>query len=89
MYLAKIKFSGCLAFDLDGTIYDCKDIIVDAFRQGIAEFIQYSHKNIKIPDKDKIISILGTPHDLIFKKLFPELDITEQQNIKGACGNGK
>ena len=64
----------CLAFDLDGTIYDCKDIIVDAFRQGIAEFIQYSHKNIKIPDKDKIIS-----------KAMLDENVSKWQNINEYC----
>lgn len=75
----------CLAFDLDGTIYDCKNIIVQAFQQGITSFKESGHDNISVPDKEQIVSVLGTPHDLIFVNLFPDLDVLEQQKINDFC----
>ncbi|MBN2038426.1 MAG: HAD family hydrolase [Spirochaetes bacterium] len=74
-----------LAFDLDGTIYDCRSIIVQAFQQGIADLIESGHNDIGVPGKGKIVAVLGTPHDLIFVNLFPELKSAEQEKINDYC----
>ncbi len=71
----------CLAFDIDGTIFDCTEIIVDAFRQGIIAFSKTSSKKIQLPGKQEIKSVLGTPHDQIFQQLFPDLENDDQYKI--------
>ncbi len=64
-----------LAFDIDGTIYDCGDIIVDAFHEGIGQFMkEFPHYHLSVPEKESILSLVGMPTDLIFKRLFPGLE---------------
>jgi phosphoglycolate phosphatase len=75
----------CLAFDIDGTIFDCGDIIVEAFRNGIDSFIEYSENKIKMPSREKIISVLGIPTEQIFQQLFPVLERREQQIMNDLC----
>ena len=74
-----------IAFDIDGTIFDCSDIIVEAFQNGIMLFNKYSPKKIDIPSIERIISVLGQPTELIFQILFPELTEQEYQKINDLC----
>ena len=75
-----------LAFDIDGTIYDCGDIIVDAFREGIGQFMkEYPHYHLSVPEKESILSLVGMPTDLIFKKLFPGLEDSVYGLIENHC----
>lgn len=74
-----------LAFDIDGTIYDCSKIIVQAFEEGISDFRIKTSININIPTKEEIILQLGQPNDLIFQSLFPELKGPELQAINDSC----
>ncbi len=75
----------CLAFDIDGTIFDCGDIIVEAFQNGIDSFVKKSGRKIEMPSREKIISVLGIPTELIFQKLFPQLENHEQQIMNDLC----
>ncbi len=77
----------CLAFDIDGTLFDCSDIIVDAFQKGISLFNENSSKTVQIPSKEKIISVLGIPTDTIYQNLFPDLNATDQQTMNDLCTN--
>ena len=77
----------CLAFDVDGTLFDCSDIIVDAFQKGISLFIESSKKNVLMPSKERIISVLGIPTDTIFRNLFPELNEPDQFKLNELCVN--
>ncbi|MBN2400887.1 MAG: HAD family hydrolase [Spirochaetes bacterium] len=77
----------CLAFDIDGTLFDCGDIIIEAFQKGIALFMKNAVTAIEMPSKDKIISVLGIPTDLIFEQLFPDLNAHDQLKINDLCVN--
>lgn len=74
-----------LAFDVDGTIYDCSDIIVEAFEEGISRFKLKTSVNINVPAREEIILQLGQPNDLIFQSLFPDLRGPELQKINDFC----
>lgn len=74
-----------LAFDIDGTIFDCGDIIVQAFQDGITEFLKQRSAKIEVPSKEQIISVIGQPTDLIFKQLFPELMEYDLQRLNDLC----
>ncbi len=77
----------CLAFDIDGTLFDCSDIIVDAFQKGIGLFNKNNGKKVRIPSKEKIIAVLGIPTDTIYQNLFPELSPPDQQTMNSLCTN--
>lgn len=76
-----------LAFDMDGTLYDCSGIVADAFQEGIRRFEKPGRKNITVPEKESIIIVLGQPVELIFKTLFPELNGQELLEINDFCTN--
>jgi phosphoglycolate phosphatase len=77
----------CLAFDIDGTLFDCSDIIIDAFQKGIALFNKSDKRKVQIPSKEKIISVLGIPTDTIYQNLFPDLNAHDQQKMNDLCSN--
>ncbi len=75
-----------LAFDVDGTIYDSTEIIVDAFRDGISRFIRKKRiKDVKLPEYDEIVNVLGIPVDEIFRTLFPRLTGEEAGMLNDEC----
>ncbi len=74
-----------LAFDIDGTIFDCSDFIVQAFQDGILRFEEQCSNSIKVPSKERIVSVLGQPTDSIFQELFPGLTELETQRINDLC----
>ena len=75
-----------LAFDIDGTIYDCGDIIVNAFHEGIGQFMkEFPHYHLSVPEKESILSLVGMPTDLIFKRLFPDLKNSDYGLIEDHC----
>ncbi len=75
----------CLAFDIDGTIYDSTEIIVDAFREGISRFIKEKGEDVKLPEYDDIVNVLGIPVDEIFRTLFPMLGEDEANILNDLC----
>lgn len=77
-----------IAFDIDGTIFDCNDIIIDAFQLGIAIFNKQSSMDIALPNKDIIMSMIGMPTDIIFKRLFPELGAHHLKRVVDYCTQG-
>lgn len=74
-----------LAFDMDGTIYDCSEIVAPAFRRGIEIFKEKMGKNIEVPAKKELIEQLGVPTDQIFINLFPGLSQKEYQLLNDLC----
>lgn len=75
-----------LAFDIDGTIYDCGDIIVEAFQRGVDEFREMiPSRPVEIPAREVIVSVIGTPTDQIFKRLFPGLREAEHRMMNDLC----
>jgi phosphoglycolate phosphatase len=75
-----------LAFDVDGTIYDSTEIIVDAFRDGISRFIEEKKReDVPLPGYDEIVNVLGIPVDEIFRTLFPMLEEGEADILNDRC----
>ena len=75
-----------IAFDIDGTIFDCNDIIVEAFLRGINRFNAGSpSERVTLPEKSRIMEVIGIPTDLIFRTLFPSLDRAGQDRINALC----
>lgn len=74
-----------LAFDMDGTLFDCSDIVVSAFQKGITVFIDESQKKIDLPDKEALVSLLGVPTSEIFTSLFSGLSKQEYQRLDDLC----
>jgi len=75
-----------LAFDIDGTIFDVSEMIVDSFQNGINNFL-LKHKDLSIdmPSKEGIVSVLGIPIDEIFVRLFPSLTPPLQKEMNEFC----
>ncbi len=63
-----------LAFDIDGTIFDCGDIVAHAFSEGARIFA--AEYGIALPDysSKEIMRVVGLPTDKIFSMLYPMLD---------------
>jgi len=77
-----------LAFDIDGTIYDAAPIVVDAFRNGVIRSGEtLGRTDILPPEKEAIISLLGTPTDKIFDTFFPKLSREERSVVNDACND--
>jgi phosphoglycolate phosphatase len=77
-----------LAFDIDGTLFDISDAVVEGFRLGIERFMS-SHPEIHVPlpGFDEIVRLLGIPIPIIFKTLFPGMSEGNQQEINDACND--
>jgi phosphoglycolate phosphatase len=77
-----------LALDMDGTIFDCGEIILDAYHEGIMRFRQLSRNDsIPLPSLQEIMSVIGTPNDSIFDALFPAQSVEERTAINKMCSD--
>jgi phosphoglycolate phosphatase len=77
-----------IALDMDGTIFDCGEIILDAYHEGLIRFKQLSRSDsIPMPSWQKIMSVIGTPNDSIFDALFPAQSIKERIEINKMCSD--
>lgn len=75
-----------LAFDVDGTIYDSESIVVEAFKSGIEETARTLGRNdIKVPDRDTIMGLVGMPTSTIFATFFPMLNPQELTLLGDSC----
>ncbi len=75
-----------IAFDIDGTLYDCSPVVGQAFEQGIDVFLmQYPHSNLRKPTTDEIMKLVGIPVDQIFTSLFPSLSQELSQILNDYC----
>lgn len=75
-----------IAFDIDGTIYDCSPVVGHAFEQGIDAFLlQYPQSNLRKPSTDEIMKLVGIPVDKIFATLFPALTQELSQMLNDYC----
>ena len=75
-----------LAFDIDGTIYDCGDIVADAFQEGIQQYSRHvPDREIPIPSRERILELVGIPTAIIFQELFPQLSSTEHRILNDRC----
>ncbi len=75
-----------IAFDIDGTLYDCSPVVGMAFEQGIDAFLmQYPKLNLRKPSTDEIMKLVGIPVDEIFTSLFPTLPQELSQTLNDYC----
>lgn len=75
-----------IAFDIDGTLYDCSPVVGQAFEQGIDVFLMhYPHSNLRKPTTEEIMELVGIPVDQIFTTLFPSLSQELSQILNDYC----
>jgi len=75
-----------IAFDIDGTLYDCSPVVGQAFEQGIDEFVlQHPRLNLRKPSTDEIMKLVGIPVDEIFATLFPGLSQELSLKLNDYC----
>jgi len=86
--MKSMKMKPYLAFDIDGTVFDVSDIAVESFRRGIEIFNMNHGVEIKVPSRDAIIDVLGTPIEDIFRKLFPETGPSHLPYLLRSCTEG-
>ncbi|WP_242928618.1 HAD family hydrolase [Pontibacter vulgaris] len=71
-----------LIFDLDGTLWDATATVAKAW-QAARKKVDFEIQEITQQD---IRNIAGTQHDLIFKKLFPQLTKEQQHELMEVSG---
>jgi phosphoglycolate phosphatase len=71
----------CIAFDMDGTLYDCGDIIMTSYGRGTRRCAEELGLKISVPTQEKIRSVLGMTADNFFKVLFPDIDPAHYPSI--------
>ena len=75
-----------LAFDIDGTVYDSSDIIVDAYHLGIGRFLErHRESGVAMPGYKELLEVVGIPVEKIFSSLFPGLGPRGQQEMNDLC----
>ena len=75
-----------LAFDIDGTIYDAGNIVVEAFELGVQNYVDSSkNKELHIPKHREIVKLLGLTMENIFVSLYPELSVAERLLLMRFC----
>ena len=74
-----------IAFDMDGTLFDCGDIIVDAYVRASETFMRETGITLPLPTREMILSVIGNTADTFFLKLFPGLDSTLYPLIDRHC----
>lgn len=70
-----------IIFDLDGTLWDPTQVIIDAWHEIIS---QISYIKEPVSEKD-LQGIFGMQHDLIGKALFPDLTTEQQNEVMELC----
>lgn len=66
-----------IIFDLDGTLWDAAETVAKAWKAA-REKVDFEIQEIT---PDKIRSIAGTQHNLIFPMLFPHLNAAQQEEL--------
>ncbi|MFH1843743.1 MAG: HAD family hydrolase [bacterium] len=64
-----------LIFDMDGTLLDGREAVVDAVREGLAA--TYRHFDLPVPplDRDRIAAAIGLPTPAFFRAVFDPLTV--------------
>lgn len=70
-----------IIFDLDGTLWNPSNIILKAWN----EVISTNHQVTKSIDIQELESLFGMQHNLIAKKVFPDLDSALADKIMNEC----
>lgn len=74
-----------MAFDIDGTLFDCGDIVADAFNEGARRFGAIHGVKLRIASREEIMSVVGKPTEEIFKRLYPEIGTDKQPELLQTC----
>jgi phosphoglycolate phosphatase len=74
-----------IAFDMDGTLFDCGTIILESYGRAVMNFSRQTGISIKIPTIEQFRAVLGQTADQFFKNLFPELDPKYYHEIDMLC----
>ncbi len=74
-----------IAFDIDGTIFDCGDIVADAFRAGARSYGEIHGLAMSSPSRDEIMSVVGIPTEEIFGRLYPEVGPGGRPELMRLC----
>jgi len=74
-----------IAFDIDGTIFDCGDIVADAFREGARIFGEIRGLAMSNPSRDEIMGVVGIPTEEIFRRLYPEAGSDGRHELMRLC----
>jgi phosphoglycolate phosphatase-like HAD superfamily hydrolase len=69
------------AFDIDGTIYDCGPIILEAFQEGARRYAADSGAPLRVPTREDILRVVGLPTDEMFYRLYPALSTAENDRL--------
>ncbi|HEY1405491.1 MAG TPA: HAD family hydrolase [Spirochaetota bacterium] len=74
-----------VAFDMDGTLYDCSDAIEDAYARASVILAKETGKAIVPPSIEKIRTVLGNTAVHFFGPLFPALDASYLSLVDRTC----
>ena len=74
-----------IAFDIDGTVFDCGGIIVDAYRRAIPLFSRETGVSLDLPTRGALLAQMGQNADGFFSGLFPSLDRTLYPVLDRLC----
>ncbi|MCX7679122.1 MAG: HAD family hydrolase [Spirochaetes bacterium] len=70
-----------LAFDIDGTIFDCTHIVAKAFSHGAEVFSAQHGIPLVHYSSEEIMRVVGLPTDAIFKILYPSLKDAQRREL--------
>lgn len=70
-----------LAFDIDGTIFDCSDIVAQAFAEGARKISQKYSLVLPHYSNDEIMQVVGHPTDVLFRILYPHLRDDQRKDL--------
>lgn len=76
-----MRFDGII-FDLDGTLWDSTEKIMQSWNIAAKSFEGLQNKNISLK---QIQDVMGLPMDVIAERIFPELDSVEQKKMLNRC----
>lgn len=74
-----------IIFDLDGTLWDSTDNVAVAW-QNAKQQVDYIDLHI---DREVVRSITGLAYNVIFEKLFPQLEEQKRENFKQLCAKNE
>ena len=74
-----------IAFDMDGTLFDCGGIIAEAYARASQSFTAETGVVLPVPDRAAIMSVIGNTADMFFPKLFPGLSPDLYTSIDMHC----
>ncbi|WP_311202006.1 HAD family hydrolase [Aquibacillus koreensis] len=70
-----------IIFDLDGTLWDSRNTIVNAWNKVVSR-----EKQLETPiTTDDLKQVMGLPYDEVGRRLLPDLEQDKQQKVLNAC----